>query len=61
VQPRFRGTITLELANLGTVPLVLYVGMRVAQVSFFVVTDDPSPPLGFDDGYRATANPAAIP
>ena len=60
VQPRFRGTITLELANLGTVPLVLYVGMRVAQVSFFVVTDDPSPPLGFKDGYPATAT-AAIP
>lgn len=37
VQPDFKGTITLELANLGTVPIVLYVGLRVAQVCFFDV------------------------
>ena len=41
IQPTFRGTITLELANLGTVPIVLYVGLRVAQVSFFEVRGDP--------------------
>lgn len=34
VQPGFRGTITLELANVGTVPLTLYVGVRVAQLTF---------------------------
>ncbi len=34
VQPEFAGTITLELANLGTVPLVLYVGVRIAQLTF---------------------------
>jgi dCTP deaminase len=33
IQPTFKGTLTLELANLGTVPLVLYVGLRVAQLS----------------------------
>lgn len=33
VQPGFQGTITLELANLGNVPLVLYVGVRIAQLS----------------------------
>jgi dCTP deaminase len=32
VEPGFRGTITLELANVGTVPIVLYVGMRIAQL-----------------------------
>lgn len=37
VQPGFTGTITLELANLGTVPIVLYVGLRIAQVSFFQI------------------------
>jgi dCTP deaminase len=35
VQPKFEGTVTLELANVGTVPLVLYVGLRVAQVMFY--------------------------
>lgn len=33
VQPSFAGTITLELANLGTVPLVLHVGVRIAQLT----------------------------
>jgi dCTP deaminase len=33
IQPGFRGTITLELANVGTVPLVLYVGVRIAQIT----------------------------
>jgi dCTP deaminase len=37
IQPGFCGTITLELANVGTVPIVLYVGLRVSQVMFFDV------------------------
>ena len=32
IQPEFKGTITLELANVGTVPIVLYVGARIAQL-----------------------------
>jgi len=32
VAPGFRGCITLELSNLGEVPLVLYPGVRVAQL-----------------------------
>jgi dCTP deaminase len=45
IQPSFRGTITLELANVGTVPIVLYVGLRIAQVMFFdvVANDGPQP------------------
>jgi dCTP deaminase len=35
VQPKFAGTITLELSNVGTVPIVLYVGVRIAQLAFF--------------------------
>ncbi len=41
IQPRFQGTITLELANVGTVPIVLYVGLRIAQVMFFEVVRQP--------------------
>lgn len=43
IEPGFSGTITLELANLGTVPIVLYVGVRVAQVSFFDQPQDATP------------------
>lgn len=35
VHPGFRGTITLELLNLGEVPLVLYPGASVAQIVFY--------------------------
>lgn len=35
VHPGFCGTITLELLNLGEVPLVLYPGTPVAQIVFY--------------------------
>ncbi|HEM7879477.1 TPA: dCTP deaminase [Burkholderia contaminans] len=35
VHPGFTGTVTLELVNLGEVPLVLYPGLSVAQFVFF--------------------------
>ena len=35
VHPGFCGTITLELLNLGEVPLVLYPGISVAQIVFY--------------------------
>lgn len=34
VEPLFKGVITLELSNVGTIPLVLYPGLRVAQLVF---------------------------
>ena len=34
VQPGFGGTITLELANVANTPIVLHVGLRIAQLSF---------------------------
>lgn len=37
VQPKFSGTITLELSNVGTVPIVLYVGVRIAQITLYEV------------------------
>lgn len=40
IQPGFRGTITLELANVGTVPLVLYVGARIAQITIQELLED---------------------
>jgi dCTP deaminase len=43
IQPGFIGTVTLELANLGNIPMVLYVGMRIAQLTFTQLT--PPPPF----------------
>lgn len=38
VHPLYRGCLTLELVNLGTVPMALYPGERVAQLVFFTVS-----------------------
>jgi dCTP deaminase len=34
IHPGYTGIITLELANLGQIPLVLYPGLRIAQIAF---------------------------
>jgi deoxycytidine triphosphate deaminase len=47
VHPRYHGCLTLELVNLGVVPLELVPGERVAQLVFTVV--DPPPAIGADD------------
>lgn len=46
IEPGFSGTITLELVNLGNVPVVLYVGMRVAQLAVYRIET----PRGEQDG-----------
>jgi len=46
VQPGFAGTITLELSNVGAVPIVLHVGARIAQIVLFrtgIVREDAAP------------------
>jgi len=35
IDPGFKGCVTLELMNGGVVPLVLYPGLRIAQLVFF--------------------------
>jgi dCTP deaminase len=40
VQPGFRGSLTLELANLGDTPVYLYPGTRVAQLVFHTLEGD---------------------
>lgn len=39
VEPGFKGVLTLELSNVGTVPIKLYPGIRIAQIVFH--TADP--------------------
>ncbi|MDO3401371.1 dCTP deaminase [Mycolicibacterium neoaurum] len=36
----FSGYLTLELQNMGRIPLVLYPGLRVAQMAFFPICND---------------------
>jgi dCTP deaminase len=37
INPGYNGIITLELANLGQIPIALYPGMRIAQIAFYKV------------------------
>lgn len=43
IDPGFRGTITFELCNLGTVPITLYVGLRLAQLAFYEISESLKP------------------
>lgn len=43
VNPGYTGIVTLELANLGEVPMRLYPGLRLAQIAFYTLKrDNPS-------------------
>jgi dCTP deaminase len=35
VNPGYRGVIALELANFGEIPILLYPGLRIAQLAFY--------------------------
>lgn len=37
IEPGYQGIVTLELANLGEIPIALYPGLELAQISFFDV------------------------
>lgn len=43
IDPGFHGTITFELCNLGKVPILLYVGLRLAQLAFYEVLESLRP------------------
>lgn len=40
VNPGYKGIITLELANLGEIPIRLYPGLRIAQIAFYDLSVD---------------------
>lgn len=42
VEPSYEGIVTLELANLGQIPVVLYPGLLIAQMAFFQVVGETS-------------------
>ena len=37
VEPGYQGIVTLEMANMGDIPIALYPGMRVAQIAFSTI------------------------
>jgi len=46
VDPGFRGKLTLEISNVGKIPVTLYPEMRIAQLSFLQMTTEADNPYG---------------
>jgi dCTP deaminase len=46
IDPGFNGHITLELSNVATLPITIYSGMKVAQISFESMTTPAEHPYG---------------
>jgi dCTP deaminase len=46
VDPGWDGYLTLELSNVANLPITLYPGMRIGQISFFTLSSPASAPYG---------------
>lgn len=58
VDPGFEGNLTLEINNVGKIPVALYPGMRIAQISFSKLTSKAKRPYGVKDGkYQHQSGP----
>jgi len=57
VQPGFKGTLVLELANIGSVPVVLYPGMRIAQIVLHTVSLEDTSVGQVPEAVRHTVQP----
>jgi dCTP deaminase len=44
IEPSYQGIVTLELSNLGQIPITLYPGLRIAQITFALVDGDTTRP-----------------
>jgi dCTP deaminase len=49
IDPGFRGKITLEISNIGKMPVALYTGQRVCQIVFETMTSPSEKPYGHPD------------
>jgi dCTP deaminase len=58
IGPLYEGSITLELANLGQIPISLYPGLRIAQIAFYGL-ENPAKPQSYDPSqFQSTFEPA---
>jgi dCTP deaminase len=46
VDPGWKGNLTLELSNVANLPIALYHGMRIGQISFFEMSSSVERPYG---------------
>ncbi len=46
IDPGFDGHVTLELSNVANLPITIYFGMKIGQISFMQMTEPASAPYG---------------
>ena len=62
VDPGWKGNLTLELSNVANLPIALYYGMRIGQISFFQMSSPVDRPYGSPDlgsKYQGQSEPTA--
>ena len=62
VDPGWKGTLTLELSNVANLPIALYAGMRIGQISFFRMSSPVERPYGSSElgsKYQGQCQPTA--
>lgn len=62
VDPGWKGNLTLELSNVANLPIALYQGMRIGQISFFRMSGPVERPYGSPElrsRYQGQAEPTA--
>ena len=60
VDPGWKGTLTLELSNVANLPITIYVGMKIGQLSFVQLTEPAEHPYGaaaLGSKYQGQAGP----
>jgi dCTP deaminase len=62
IDPGFEGHITLELSNVATLPIAIYPGMKIGQISFYQMTTEADLPYGSPElgsKYQGQSGPTA--
>jgi dCTP deaminase len=62
VDPGWKGKLTLELSNVANLPIALYFGMKIGQISFFAMSspvDRPYGSAGLGSKYQGQSEPTA--
>jgi len=62
VDPGWRGNLTLELSNVANLPIALYFGMKIGQISFLALTSAVERPYGSPElgsKYQGQSEPTA--
>ena len=62
VDPGWKGNLTLELSNVANLPIALYFGMKVGQISFFRMSSPVERPYGSKElgsKYQGQSQPTA--